>query len=329
MGNRPLLVTRIKINTNIDAHRYHLPSPEVKTPFNADSTLINGLGRYPSGPASPLAVVSVQEGMRYRYRLVSMSCNTYYNFSIDGHQMTIIEVDGVNVVPLLVDSIQVFAGQRYSFVLSANQPVGNYWIRAAPQDESSGGGAPGGFAGGINSAILRYAGAPVADPTTAQTPSVLPLLETNLHPVQNPAAPGLPVPDGADVSINLIPGIDSQTMQMTMNGVPFIPPTDPVLLQILSGASSGQDLLPKGSVYQLPPNKVIELSIPGGDTAAYSVSVLLAFLLQILISYRTQAFHLHGVSQVFCFERHEADISPYHSIHFLSSEVREAACTTT
>lgn len=32
--------------------------------------------------------------------------------------MTIIEVEGTNVQPLDVDEIQIFAGQRYSFVVS-------------------------------------------------------------------------------------------------------------------------------------------------------------------------------------------------------------------
>ena len=55
---------------------------------------------------------------RYRFRLVSISCDPNHTFSIDGHNMTIIEADGVNTKPLTVDSIQIFAGQRYSFVVS-------------------------------------------------------------------------------------------------------------------------------------------------------------------------------------------------------------------
>ena len=39
-------------------------------------------------------------------------------FSIDNHDFNIIEVDGVNSKPLNVDSIQIFAGQRYSAVVS-------------------------------------------------------------------------------------------------------------------------------------------------------------------------------------------------------------------
>ena len=100
----------------------------VRSAFN--STLINGKGRYPGGPSNvSLAVVNVKQGRRlvlypfsfwvyfdfshyfsYRFRLISISCDPSFNFSIDSHQMTIIEVDGVNTQPLLVDSIQIFAG---------------------------------------------------------------------------------------------------------------------------------------------------------------------------------------------------------------------------
>ena len=101
----------------------------------------------------------------YRLRLVSISCEPAFTFSIDGHQLTIIEVDSVNHQPLLVDSLQIFAGKqgdkkiltvltepmrnrttvlccgkeilltnvlekktyrRTGFQLNANQPIGNY-----------------------------------------------------------------------------------------------------------------------------------------------------------------------------------------------------------
>jgi len=46
----------------------------------------------------------------YRLRIVSISCDPNYDFSIDGHHMSIIEVDGINVQPLQVDSLRIFAG---------------------------------------------------------------------------------------------------------------------------------------------------------------------------------------------------------------------------
>jgi iron transport multicopper oxidase len=47
--------------------------------------------------------------------------------------------------------------------------------------------------------------------------------------------------------------------------------------QVLSGAQSATDLLPSGSVFTLPANSVVELSIPGGTAGA------------------PHPFHLHGV----------------------------------
>jgi hypothetical protein len=49
-----------------------------------------------------------------------------------------------------------------------------------------------------------------------------------------------------------------------MNNVSFVPPPTPVLLQILSGAEDAQSLLPTGSVFPIPKDSVIQVSIPGG-----------------------------------------------------------------
>ena len=118
--------------------------------------------------------------------------------------------------PLLVDSIQIYAAQRYSFVLNANQQVDNYCacyllcdrslyvanllvlgIRAFPNSSSDNPEALT-FDNGLNSAILRYKGAKIAEPTTPNKPSVLPLVETNLHPF-----PPSPPPATADETIPL------------------------------------------------------------------------------------------------------------------------------
>lgn len=60
-------------------------------------------------------------------RMINMACDPNYTFSIDGHTMTIIEADGVNVDPLGVDSIQIFAGERPSYSwLFASLRADNY-----------------------------------------------------------------------------------------------------------------------------------------------------------------------------------------------------------
>lgn len=75
--------------------------------------LINGLGRDPNNPTSDLAVINVEQGKRYRFRLIDMGCEANFIFQIDGHPFTIIEVDGINTEPLVVDQIQILAGTFY------------------------------------------------------------------------------------------------------------------------------------------------------------------------------------------------------------------------
>ncbi|KAL5523464.1 hypothetical protein ACEPAG_7637 [Sanghuangporus baumii] len=224
-----------------------------------DTITINGLGRNANGNGTdPLAVVSVTQGTRYRFRLVSVSCFPTFTFSIDGHNLTVIEADGVETDPVTVDQLNIFPGQRYSIVVNANQSVDNYWIRANPSAGTTG------FTNGTNSAILRYAGAPAADPTSIQNTEGTTLNEADLHPLVNPGAPGNPVIGGVDFALNLVISIDLTTGQHPVNGVVYQSPSVPVLLQVLSGTTSATNLLPSGSVYNLPGNSTIELSFPGG-----------------------------------------------------------------
>ncbi|KAK0444082.1 laccase [Armillaria borealis] len=250
---------------------YHIPAKEVEFPC----CLTHGPRRWSKNPTSDLAVITVEQGKRYRFRMIDMACDSAFTFAIEGHAMfatspdfignvidslpirTIIEVDGVNHQPYTVDQIQIFAGQRYSFVLNANQEVDNYWVRALPSVGTSG------YTKGINSAILRYSGAAEAEPATATISSVLKMNETELVPLENPGAPGMPEVGGVDYALNLAFAFTSAGT-FTVNGAQFTAPSTPVLLQILSGAKSAGDLLPSGSAFPLPSNSTIELSMPGG-----------------------------------------------------------------
>ncbi|KAG1765828.1 laccase [Suillus placidus] len=193
----------------------------------------NGVGRYDGGPDVPFAVINVQPRKRYRFRLLNMACKPNYIFSIDGHNLTIIEVDGQYVKPLVVDSIQSTLRNDTPSFLRTNQPVDNYWVHADPD------------AGTNATAILRYAGSPNADPKDMSTLNSAALNETSLHPLSPPSS------------------------NFLINGVQYTSPSIPVLLQLLSGAMTAADLTPNGTVYTLPRNKVIEISFntdnsPGG-----------------------------------------------------------------
>nr|AIO05520.1 Laccase 5 [Hypsizygus marmoreus] len=256
---------------------YHTPAPSIITIPQAHSTLLNGKGRYSGGPPVDLAVVHVVQHKRYRLRLLSVSCDPNYVFSIAGHQLKVIEVASENILPYNTASIQIFAGQRYSFILPATQRVHTYWVRAL--SSSGKGNLSTGFVRGVNSAILRYKGARKAAPTTSQKKNGTLLEESALRPLLlAPRAPGAPHHGGADVRINLDIGDAPVSRRFLLNNETFVSPTVPVLLQMLSGAKTAQDLLPQGSIYLLPTNTVIAVTIPGGAAAG------------------PHPFHLHGHS---------------------------------
>ncbi|KAK7687294.1 Laccase [Cerrena zonata] len=253
---------------------YHVLAQTVTGVAIPDSTLINGLGRSPGNLDANLSVITVERSKRYRFRLVSISCDPNFIFSIDNHTMTVIEADGVNTQSLTVDSIQIFAGQRYSFVLQANQHKGNYWIRAMPNNAMDTS-----FNGGLNSAILRYVGAPDEEPTTIPTPvSKTPLLETNLHPLVPQPVPGSPFPGGADFNHNFTLAFSAG--RFSIDGASWIIPSNfslSVLLQILSGQMDAHQLLPQGSILDVGFGQVVELSFPPGTAVG-----------------GPHPFHLHG-----------------------------------
>ncbi|KAK0205899.1 laccase lcc5 [Desarmillaria ectypa] len=221
-----------------------------------DSSLFNGFGIWDEGTSGDLAVVTVNYGTRYRFRLINMACDANFVFQIEGHNMTIIEVDGVNHEAYTVDEIQIFAAQRYSFVLAADQTVDNYWVRFNPNVGTQG------FTNNINSAILRYNGANETNPEDANVTSTNALDEANLVPLDL-GVPGTATAGGVDDAINLAVAFGSD-FTFTVNGETYTPPTVPVLLQILSGAEDVSSLLPNGSIYYVPKDSSIELSIPAG-----------------------------------------------------------------
>ncbi|KAG8742915.1 laccase, partial [Ceratobasidium sp. 428] len=73
--------------------------------------------------------------------------------------------------------------------LNANQTAANYWIRA-PMTVANAANNPNLDATNVF-AVLRYAGAPNAEPTTEPGTAIgTPLVEENLHALINPGAPG-------------------------------------------------------------------------------------------------------------------------------------------
>ncbi|KAJ3084447.1 hypothetical protein HDU99_000878, partial [Rhizoclosmatium hyalinum] len=104
-----------------------------------DSGLINGIGQFECAK-NPNVTCIQQEKQAYvqtigvgetiRLRVCNAASFAAFLFSIDGHSLTVIEVDSVDVIPYTVDSLVINIAQRYSVLVTANQPIGNYLMRA-------------------------------------------------------------------------------------------------------------------------------------------------------------------------------------------------------
>jgi FtsP/CotA-like multicopper oxidase with cupredoxin domain len=104
-----------------------------------------------------LSTVSVTAGKTYRLRLINSGQLVYVNFAIAGHNLTIVQVEGTNVVPVTSSSIDIGPGQRYDVLVKADQPPGSYMmevtVRERPIFDVKG------------MAIFQYTGAAVQLPT--------------------------------------------------------------------------------------------------------------------------------------------------------------------
>ncbi|CAL8133004.1 unnamed protein product [Orchesella dallaii] len=132
--------------------RWYL-SPESRgiSPF-PDSGLINGLGRYPCTFAQlqnrsctienqNRPVFNIQRNVTYRVRIINAGAVASYNFSIDGHLLETIEVDGIEAAkPIVVNLVSIAPGQRYSFLVRRSSNIdddeGRYLVRATLRKES-------------------------------------------------------------------------------------------------------------------------------------------------------------------------------------------------
>ncbi|XP_033096053.1 laccase-1-like [Anneissia japonica] len=133
-----------------------------------ESVLINGKGKRQEQTNdqgqtkfTPRETFRVKKGFRYRFRSISNAItNCPLKISIDNHTMLIISSDGAPTEPVKVDAFVIYGGERFDFVLNANQTIDNYWVRVKGLAD-------------CNSvqelAILQYEGAVYENPHLSET----------------------------------------------------------------------------------------------------------------------------------------------------------------
>ncbi|UZO16266.1 uncharacterized protein OCT59_007655 [Rhizophagus irregularis] len=104
-----------------------------------DNGLINGKNNFDCSKAphgskcvdnSGLAKFEFVSNKRYRLRIINTSAFSAFFFSIDKHEMEVIEVEGSYTKRNKIHRLPINVAQRYSVIVTANQPVDNYIMRS-------------------------------------------------------------------------------------------------------------------------------------------------------------------------------------------------------
>jgi len=83
---------------------------------------------------APLSWFNVTRGSVYRFRTIGVGSLYPLRISIDNHNLTVIASDGYDIQPMVVESFIINPGERYDFLLEADQPFNNYWLRAVSME---------------------------------------------------------------------------------------------------------------------------------------------------------------------------------------------------
>ncbi|EGD74175.1 laccase 1 [Salpingoeca rosetta] len=109
-------------------------------------------------------VLDVEQGKRYRLRLLNIGELYAFSVCVDNHNLTVIAADGSNTEPYEAECVQLHVAERFDVILEANQPVDNYWLRFKLTED------PAQFSNELLG-VVRYTGAPAdASPTTTTSP---------------------------------------------------------------------------------------------------------------------------------------------------------------
>ncbi|CAG8596092.1 5991_t:CDS:2, partial [Diversispora eburnea] len=226
-----------------------------------DAGLISGRGQYNCSAASSDAkcnstssqpIYKVVKDKKYRLRLINTSAQTYFFFSIDNHQMTLIEADGINIQSQKISKLPIHVGQRYSVIINADQEVANYYIRATmvqcefPPNSSTSDAETINYNSSINynvTGILRYDGASETSLPTSQEwnddfatklVNCRDLNDSYLIPLESSIPPN--VTDRLVFNVTVFPDSTDNVTKAYINNSSFTPDlTSPSLNQILSG----------------------------------------------------------------------------------------------
>ncbi|KAJ2831251.1 hypothetical protein FBU31_002313 [Coemansia sp. 'formosensis'] len=221
--------------------------------------LINGINGNYTRP------IHFQPGRTYRLRLINMSATMWYQFSLPGHVMRVIEVDGEYTEPLSVDGVDLAPAQRYSVLVTAHLTNSFNYRYNATMSASFIPPAPGLSPRVFMGDVVYQQGAPYVQ-AGMYDDSFRWVNDIKLHALDQ--SPPLPV----DRSLRLVIGNNIYSTRQHLdhfNNVTYATPITPTLYTALSMGNMAMDERvygPQTHAVLLKHNEVVELVIHNPNT---------------------------------------------------------------
>ncbi|KAG0147247.1 hypothetical protein CROQUDRAFT_61959 [Cronartium quercuum f. sp. fusiforme G11] len=213
-------------------------------------------------------------GRTYRLRIINMGAFGMFYFKIDGHKMSVIEVDGTDVQPFAIDSLSLSVAQRYSVLVTARNDTRSNWHMHANYDSDMFDSVP-------DKLVLNYTSSIIYEPTAPMAPdepfsSYDMTNDTAFQPkiVQRILKPTRPIELNAFFAT-----FDNGINRGAFNNVTFVPPLVPTAMTVDSAPTDSLTnpsiYGPQSNVYLVENLDVVELKVLNWDAGNHP-------------------FHLHG-----------------------------------
>ncbi|KAK8561707.1 hypothetical protein V6N12_048771 [Hibiscus sabdariffa] len=99
-------------------------------PNISDAYTINGLPE--------MYKLKVKQGKTYLLRIINAAVENHLFYKIADHKMTVVAIDASYTNPFVTDVVAISPGQTVDVLLTANQPVGSYYMAARPYSAAVG-----------------------------------------------------------------------------------------------------------------------------------------------------------------------------------------------
>ncbi|OLL26531.1 Iron transport multicopper oxidase [Neolecta irregularis DAH-3] len=182
------------------------------------------------------ATFSFLKGKTYRLRIVNMSAFAAFNFWLEDHEMSVIEVDGVHTEPRNTTALYITAAQRYSVLVTAKDDTTSNYAMVGSMDTTMFDTVPSGLNPNATAHIVYGTDWPL--PKASYISSFPSWDDTTLSPLQPIPPYKYDTQHQLDVKMDVLKDGENYAF---FNNITYVPPKVPTLYSVMSSGDQSTD----------------------------------------------------------------------------------------